>query len=168
MSRLDRHVSSVQNKLTFHHFIEALAWAVMVAAGVVTLVIVIERLCGVVLPVHHHAIWIGIGCAVGVCAITWAIWRRPKPPDAAVAIDDRLKLKEKFSTALYVRASADPFAKAAVLDAENTAEKVRLEKQFPVSFPTGGAWAVALIALVIAGPSVFIFIFATGRNAEGK
>jgi membrane fusion protein (multidrug efflux system) len=30
------------------------------------------------------------------------------------------------------------------------------------------AWAVALIAIFIAGPSILVFIFATGRNADGK
>ena len=53
--------------------------------------------------------------------------RQPQAPDrfqllvvhvkAAVAIDARLSLKEKFSTALYARPIKDPFAQAVVKDA---------------------------------------------------
>ena len=55
----------------------------------------------------------------------YAIWRRPTKYQAAVAIDEKLSLQEKFSTALYIRPSSDPFAAAAVQDAEQTAELER-------------------------------------------
>ena len=45
-------------------------------------------------------IWGGLaGCAV--VAFVYALIKRPTQHDAAVAIDDKLALKEKFSTALY-------------------------------------------------------------------
>src|SRR5207342_641617 len=75
---------------------------------------------------------------VGVCALISALWAgltRPSREQAAVAIDEKLRLKEKFSTAIYVRPSSDPFAMAAVRDAERTAEHVDLAKQFPIAFP---------------------------------
>src|SRR5579864_5384725 len=69
---------------------------------------------------------------------------------AAVANDERLALKEKFSTALYVRTSQDPFAKAAVKDAERTAENVSLHKRFPIEVPkAAGGTAAAVIAVFL-------------------
>src|SRR5436309_976395 len=93
--------------------------------------------------------WCGLGATV-VGSLAYAIWRRPSAKQAAVAIDEKLALKEKFSTALYVRPSADPFAMAAVRDAERTAEQVRLQKQFPFAFPRVGyaTLGVALLALL--------------------
>src|SRR5690606_33538633 len=80
--------------------------------------------------------WIGGAAAVAVIgSLIWAIVHRPTPHDAAVAIDLELGLKEKFSTALYARNQTDPFAQAAVRDAEQTAENVSLHKRFPLRWP---------------------------------
>ena len=63
---------------------------------------------------------------------TLAIIRRPTRRQAAVAIDEKLGLNEKFSTALYVRSSQDPFAAAVVRDAEQAAVSANLRQQFPI------------------------------------
>jgi hypothetical protein len=82
----------------------------------------------------------------------WAFLHRPSRKSAAVAIDEKLGLKEKFSTALYVRPSSDPFAMAAVKDAETTADNVSLYKAFPLPFPraTYGFLIVAFGAFLTA------------------
>jgi len=99
--------------------------------------------------------WVIGGAVVAVVGgIAWAMWRRPGAHDAAVAIDVRLGLKEKFSTALYVRSSDDPFARAAVRDAERTAERVSLHKQFPLTYPArpaGATIAVVILSLLCLG-----------------
>ena len=41
--------------------------------------------------------------AAAIAALVYSVWRRPSARAAAVAIDDRLELKEKFSTALFAR-----------------------------------------------------------------
>ena len=81
-----------------------------------------------------------------------ALRNAPTKHDAAVAIDERLGLKEKFSTALAFAGSDDAFANLAVADAGRTAGKVDLRKKFPISWPKAyygvPAWA-ALIALTL-------------------
>ncbi|MCY2952393.1 MAG: hypothetical protein NTU53_10495 [Planctomycetota bacterium] len=146
MSRLDSHVAAVQRKLSLVTFVEWLAMTGFVLAVLVLLTILLQRATHVGLP--PMAIWVGLGLAMLVAGIMATI-NRPTREAAAVAIDEKLLLKEKFSTALQVRNWDDPFAKAVVLDAEATAAKVHLQGQFPVRFPRMGYWTVgaAFVAL---------------------
>ncbi len=139
MSRLDRHVATVQTKLFLRRFFNALAWSTLVLAALTLLAVVTNfffRIFTDYMP-HFPKMWVLIGGGIGCIAISlaYAMVRKPTREQAAAAIDDRLRLKEKFSTAIYVRPSSDPFAMAAVRDAERTAENVDLAKQFPIPFP---------------------------------
>src|SRR4051812_13827665 len=148
MSRLDRHIAMVQNKLALGRFVHALAWASVVFAAALWVGILVDRLTKVRPPHAVIVIWSG----AGVCflyALLIAIIRRPTKHDAAIAIDDRLALKEKFSTALYARPLNDPFAQAAVKDAEQTADNVSLHRRFPVDFPMQSVGTVAIAVLVL-------------------
>jgi len=144
MSRLDRHVSAVRSRLATTIFLEALAWSSTGVAGVAVLGILVARFTTWAPP--KPMLWLAAaGVAAVVAAVSYMFMRRPSELDSAVAIDEKLSLKEKFSTALSVRGSADPFARAAVLDAEKTADNVSLHRQFPIRFPRG------LIPAVVAG-----------------
>jgi hypothetical protein len=149
MSRLDRHVSAVQTRMTLTIWLWALAWAGIIFAIVVWSAILIDKLVQVHLPRQVMWLWIGAGITVAG-SLAFTIWRRPGKSQAAVAIDERLALKEKFSTALYIRPSRDPFAMAAVLDAERTADSVNLQKKFPVQMPLAAAGTVVAILAVVA------------------
>src|SRR4051812_49016065 len=135
MSRLDHHVSHVQNKLTLRMFIHALAWAAAGLAGVIWVVVRGGR--GFAFHFSRPGLVVLLGCAAGaIGALVFAIVRRPSQGLAAVAIDDALGLKEKFSTALYARTTSnDPFALAVVRDAERAADNVSLYNRFPLQFP---------------------------------
>jgi len=156
MTRLDRHVIAVQNKLTLHRLFETLLWMVLGYAIVVCAAVIAYKLFGCRLP-HQNIYAYVLGAAAATGAMVLAIVRRPGKQQTAVAIDQRLALKEKFSTALAIRASDDPFARAAVLDAEQTALALRLGKQFPMVFPRVGyaalgaivaAWLCTLLPMV--------------------
>ena len=149
MTRLDRHVASVQTRMTLAVFLRALAWAGIGFAVVVWAAVVIDKLVQLTPPRPMLWFWIGLGLTF-VGAFAYTIWRRPTRQQAAVAIDERLGLKEKFSTALFIRPSKDAFAMAAVRDAESTADKVSLQKRFPIQIPTvlgGTAAAIVLVFL---------------------
>jgi hypothetical protein len=149
MSRLDRHVAVVQNKLALGKLLTALAWSLLGFGVLVWLYILVQKVFGVGLPRAAVWFWAGLGASV-VAALAYAIMRRPSPHEAAVAIDAKLSLKEKFSTALYVRPSTDPFAAAAVRDAERTAENVSLHNQFPVQFPRPAVFTLAVAVVAFA------------------
>ena len=67
MSRLDQHVAAVQNKLTLARFLNALVWAMLVFAVVVTLDILIARSIRYQLP--HPKIWFWIGSGVATLVV---------------------------------------------------------------------------------------------------
>src|SRR4051812_30285052 len=148
MTRLDRHVATVQSKLFLHRFLEALAWTTLVLAGVVLLGVVVQKLFQL-FPDTFPVKWVLIFGAFACVAISagYAFVKKPTRTQAAAAIDERLRLKEKFSTAIYVRPSSDPFAMAAVRDAERTADGVQLGKHFPVAFPKPAYTTIALAAV---------------------
>lgn len=155
MPRLDQHVGLVQTKLALGRFFTALAWCA-VAAAVVALVGVVVWLLTQWRPPYFGWWLLGLGVAALLAAAIWTTLRRPTAHEAAVAIDQKLGLKEKFSTALFARQSSDPFARAAVLDAERTADNVSLHKRFPIPFPRhismAAAVAVAAFALSFMTP----------------
>src|SRR4029434_1949984 len=120
MSRLDDHVTAVQNQLALVRFIKGLGWSSLIFAGVLWFAVVIGRAISIYPP--RPLLWIygGVGLTA-LAAVIYALMKRPGAREAAVAIDEKLGLKEKISTALYIRPSDDPFAQAAVKDAEETA-----------------------------------------------
>ena len=148
MNRLDRHVNLVRGKLTTSLFLWSLAWSLLGFAVAVFLMILVGRLTHFYLPKPMAFFWAGLAASV-IGAVGYALWRRPSAQQAAVTIDRELGLKEKFSTALYMRpTTADPFAAAVVKDAEQTADNVSLQHRFPVRWPVAGigTFAVALAA----------------------
>jgi len=169
MTRLDRHISLVRGKLMLGQFLKGLAWSALALAAIVWTAIVIDRLIQVHLP--RQGLLLLIGCG-GVLVSGWiyAIWHRPSAKQAALVIDERLALKEKFSTALFVRPLNDPFAVATVRDAEQTAYNVSLHKRFPVEVPTlplvGVAVAVGVVLLSLLIPNADLFHLEAARQKK--
>jgi hypothetical protein len=150
MSRLDDHVAAVQNKLTLRQFIAALAWISIVFVSILWLAVLLDHIF--LLHLSKPTLWLYGGIAATIIAALFdAISKRPDAQEAATAIDQKLGLKEKISTALYVRRHGDdPFAKAALRDAEETASivSVNLGKHFPLSFPKPAYITIALLIAV--------------------
>ena len=149
MSQIDHHVAAVQNKMALNQFVRAAAWALLVYAAVVWLNVLIDRFFSVRLPAWNVLFWVGLGLTIAG-AIGYAVWRRPSQRTAAVAIDEQLGLKEKFSTALYARQTSgtDPFAAATVRDAEASAAGVDLRGKFKLAFPRIGYGVLAAFIAV--------------------
>jgi hypothetical protein len=162
MSRLDQHVATVQTKLAIRRFGQVFARTTFVMGLLVLLAVLVDKFSQL-LPADFRYRWVILG-GIGLCAVisgVWAFVKRPSREEAATAIDEKLRLKEKFSTAIYVRPSSDPFAMAAVRDAERTAENVQLGKQFPIPYPRM-AYATKIVFAVALGvaylmPTVNLF-----------
>ncbi|RYG63736.1 hypothetical protein EON77_20600, partial [bacterium] len=160
MSQLEHHVSVVRSREGTSRALAALAWALVGVATLAVVAILLEKLL-LWRPDAPSYRWLGgkpwlaLGVAGGaaiVASILWGVRRRPSVQDAAVALDERLGTKEKFSTALYLQNDrglvGDPFAQAMVRDALMTADRVNLADRFPIQFPRafGIAVAVGLVA----------------------
>ncbi|HZZ43212.1 MAG TPA: hypothetical protein VFE58_09760 [Tepidisphaeraceae bacterium] len=151
MSRLDQHVMAVRNRLMLARFLYALAWTTLGLASCVLVAIVVDRLFQARLPWQRVFLYAG-GLLAVVFAFAYAVMSRPDPFTAAVAIDERLNLKEKYSTALQLRGSKDLFAQAAVKDAEATAGRTMVEtrRYFPLTFPRPAYGTVVVAGLAVA------------------
>src|SRR4051794_15298797 len=99
MSRLDHHVSVVRGRLGLVRFLDAIAWGLFAVAVAVLVTIVIGRVLQYYLPHAKWALLSATGVAA-IVAIVVGVLQRPNSLHAAVMIDERLELKEKFSTAL--------------------------------------------------------------------
>ncbi len=148
MSRLDQHIGAVRRKMALGIFVESLGWAALMVASALLLGVLVYKFIGFRVPPLTIALAAGIGVLV---SLGWAIYRRPSARHAAVQIDQKLNLFEKFSTALYVRRDTDAFSQAAVRDAEQSAEKVNLAGQFGLELPQAAFWAIPIaVAAILA------------------
>ncbi|MGD0769328.1 MAG: hypothetical protein ABSB42_14180 [Tepidisphaeraceae bacterium] len=169
MSRLDNHILTIRNKLTLGVFLEAAAWAGTVLAVAIVIAIIGQRVLDRALP--HWLMLLGLGfIASAVGALVYSLIRRPSPETAAMKIDQVLDLKEKYSTALYARQLSDPFAAAAVLDAERAANQVSLYKRFPLKLPRQAMTAAAmfLLAFLLAVFMPTLHLFSKPAQAQNR
>jgi hypothetical protein len=164
MSRLDQHIAKVQTKLALRNFGQYFARTTFVMGLMVLVAVIVHKLYQI-FPAELRFRWVIIG-GLAVCAAISAVWaylKRPSREAAAAAIDEKLRLKEKFSTAIYVRPSSDPFAMAAVRDAESTATKVQIEKQFPIPYPR-----MAYASKIVFAVALLLAQFVPTMNVFGK
>jgi len=101
-------------------------------------------------------LWTGPALTVVGLAAAFGLWwrRRQDEIQIALAVDDRLELREKLSTALHVRHRDDAFARAAIEDAVTTARDARtreaVRRQFRVEPPNRWWASPLLLALAVA------------------
>ncbi len=110
------------------------------------------------------AIWVGGPWPILVLAVTgvtagiiWSLFRRQDDTYVAVALDERLGLKDRIASALHFVGQADkhPFARQIVDEAESAATLAKLEKCFPYKAPKAWAWVPVLLVLA-AGLYYFV------------
>lgn len=159
MSKVRKQVARTRARLAASLFFDRMARALLLAAGAWALATLAERLTALELP-----IWVVGGTAAGVAllgAIVATLVTRPTTMSAAVALDQAAGLKERISTAIAVERLDDPFARAAVSDAERVAGGLHVPAHIRVQAPALWPWSAASIigAICIAAftPSVDLF-----------
>jgi hypothetical protein len=88
--------------------------------------------------------------ATGAFIIVPWLLRIPTPMQASVLLDERLGLKERFSTTLSLVESDDAFAQAARTESLQAIERVNLRGAFPIRLTGhwvwgGGVWLIAVL-----------------------
>ncbi len=154
MSRIDSHISRIRNKLAMAEFVHCLAQAALIGTILSLAYVLLRQFTLLKLP-HEWIVLSVLGALAVLYASIMAMLRRPGEMLTAVAIDDRMGLQEKFSTALHARKRSDPFSQAAILDAEQAATTVNLHQKFPIKFPSAFGQAI-VVALVGAGLLLFV------------
>jgi len=133
--------------LVLNLLLEYLAWGVLIGAGIWMLAVLLERmlLSGVPLKL--------VGAGAGAVALAVAgigtYRRRVDRLRAAIVLDQAAQLRERLSTALTCRNDPDPFARAAVRDAEQRAAGVHVSAC--VQYRAPRLWPWSLGTLVVAG-----------------
>ncbi|MCH2144697.1 MAG: hypothetical protein MK082_06065 [Phycisphaerales bacterium] len=143
-------IGLVRGRLALERFLAGIHDCLVVSLVLVLLLVVVSKLTPAVAPVW----WIvftalGVGSLLGALVLA----RRGRLSDSAIAalIDERLELRDRFSTALHCAGRDDPFARAALDEALSVARDAenrrRLAREFAPRAP-GGSWVAPLIGVI--------------------
>jgi DNA segregation ATPase FtsK/SpoIIIE-like protein len=144
-------------RLELSSFLGALHLTAIVAAAVLLVLAIADRL-----PAASYIAWTWtLPALAGLCLIAaMIIWsqRRLNELQVALAVDDRLDLRERLSTALHCQDRSDAFARAAVEDAVQTARNPRMRetvrRRFAVVAPRH--WWISPVMIVVAVGVLFM------------
>lgn len=144
---------------------------VLAAAGVAAILMVLaEKLLAV--SVRTPALfWTAGTLAAALILIPWLL-RIPNRMQASLLLDERLRLKERFSTTLALAESDDPFARAARAESLRAIERADLKGSFPFSLSRSwhygaGAWLI-VVALFFLLPQKDLLGFVKDRQKKEK
>lgn len=138
-------------RIEFSAFLQCAHFVAIAGASIALLLMVLDRLFE---ATFVPWIWIAPILALLVLGVAVILWtrRRHDEIEIALAVDDRLELREKMTTALYCHGRDDPFAQAAMEDGvrlardQRTRESVR--RRFSVTAP-GGWWITPLLVFLV-------------------
>jgi len=159
MSTVERQVGQARRRLTQNVLMERACLGVLVAAGLWALTTLVARTLALDVPVWHGA-WAAALLAALIALIATAV-ARPTALQAAIALDSAAGLKERLSTALVLGGQPDPFVRAAVQDAEQTAGRIHvpahIRHRAPSLWPWSAAATLAAVILVCFMPTLHLF-----------
>ena len=140
----------------------------VVAGAVAVLVVLVERLLAVTVRTPSM-LWGGAVVAGALILIPWLL-SIPSRMQASLLLDERLRLKERFSTTLALADSDDPFAQAARAESLRTVQQANLRGHFPIGvsrswYYSTGVWLVA-IALFFFLPQKDLLGFLRDREKK--
>ena len=123
---------------------------VLTAVGIIVMLAVLtDRLLalGIIKSINSQAILYFSAAAIVLILLLWLL-RQPSRMQVSLLLDERLQLRERFSTTLALADSEDPFADAARSEARQKAEQVNLQGHFPIH--PSRCWICAISTWVIA------------------
>lgn len=126
---------------------------VALAGGAAALAILTERLLAVTVRTPP-TLWGFAAVALALVIIPWLL-KVPSRMQAALLLDERLKLNERFSTTLALAESDDPFAVAARAESLRAVQQVNLRGHFPIDLSRSWYYGAGLWVTVIA---MFFFL----------
>ena len=138
-------------RLELNAFLHRLHQVAIWVAGIALLLMLAERIGPSLFVMWVVAAPVLAAVALVIALVIWSRRRRTEH-QVAVVVDERLDLREKFSTALHCRDRDDAFAQAALHDAVSAARDPRVResvrRRFRVEAP--GRWWVSPLIIVAA------------------
>ena len=157
-SAVHRQVAAVQRRLFIQSLIRALAWSLFAALAVAAVMFLAEPL---LFPLWSDWLrWTVLGAAVvaGTAAgAVVALRGRTSPVQAALALDEQFRLKERVTTSLLLRPdeAVSPAGAALLADANQRVDPLRVGERFPVRVP----WTAALAPLAAVAALLVICFY---------
>jgi len=128
---------------------------VLTAIGIIVmLAVLIDRLLafGIIDSVNSRAILSFSAAAIVLILLLWLL-KQPSRMQVSLLLDERLKLRERFSTTLALADSDDPFANAARSEARQKVEQANIQGHFPIR--PSKCWMYAISMWLIAAAIIF-------------
>ncbi len=133
---------------------------VALAGAAAALAILIERLLAVTVRTPP-TLWGFAAAVVALVIIPWLL-KVPSRMQAALLLDERLKLDERFSTTLALAESDDPFAQAARAESLRAVQQANLRGHFPIDLSRSWYYGAGLWLSVIG-----LFFFMPQKDLLG-
>lgn len=147
----DKKLRSVWIRCCLNQLIECTCKLLLCAGLAAVAAVLIERFFAVGI-INKWTLW--SAAVVGMTALGVLWYRRiPSRLQVSVQIDEKLELKERFSSTLALAESDDPFARATCEQSHEMAEYIQPATRFPVMPPrrwyyAGCSWLVAGILFI--------------------
>ena len=146
-ARIGRAIRQARLRWDADLLLNLLGGILAVAGIVLAMMILVERLLAVTTltpPAGWTLAAAGILCWAGV----WLV-RRPTPMQVAIAVDERLRLSERISTAIAIQGRSEPFAQAAYQETIEKTQSIRIPEHFPIRFKRPWGYGIASWAMVL-------------------
>jgi len=149
-----KKVRAVQVRCSLNLLLQQIGRILAVAGVLAALAVLVQRLLALAI-LTSSVLWVFWGVAAVVVFLLWVL-RLPNGMQASLLLDERLGLRERFSTTLALAESDDPFAQAARTESLAAVQRVNIRGHFPISlsrtwYYDAGTWLIA-IALVFLLP----------------
>lgn len=151
MNELHYKIRQAQRRLWLNRWLAKLGWSMTVAAAALVLFVIVERMF-LALSDESYVLWRvtgGLAGAAFLASLVWTLVTRDSLAAAAARLDEAAHLKERLSTALYFAQSADPFAQAAVADAQHVSSLVTPRTYLPLQVPRSAPYAGCSFVLAL-------------------
>jgi len=165
-----KKISAVRLRCSTNLLLRQIGTVLAAGGAVAVLVVLIERLLAVTVRTPS-TLWAFAGVAALMTVIPWLL-RVPSRMQASLLLDERLGLKERFSTTLALAESDDPFARAARAESLRTVQQANLKGHFPIElsrswYLSGGIWLL-VTALFMFMPQKDLLGFLRDREEKDK
>jgi len=146
---LEKKLRSVWFRCSINLLLRHMGRVLSAVGIIVMLTILTDRLLalGIIKSVNSQAILYFSAAAIILILLLWLL-RQPSRMQISLLLDERLKLRERFSTTLAFSDSEDPFADAARSEARQKAEQVNIQGHFPIR--PSRCWIYAISTWLIA------------------
>lgn len=144
MTIIEANIRRTRWRVAVNDWLGCLGWCLLGAAGAWVIADLSDKLFELELP--RRTVACGLAGLALLASTVWAWVKRPDSLTAAIILDKAAGLKERTSTGLCCLGSEDPFARAAVVDAESANRKVTPRVFIRLSWPSSLSWAGAALA----------------------